>query len=318
MVFVLGSEPRKTRLALLFTLIGIALILAVLRDVFRTLFPYAEKITASRVVAKAFWRGLHRLGVRRPPVLYAAGPLAFVVVIGGWFVLSAVGWALVYWPHMPSAFSFAAGLDAPTRGGFFDALYFSLGTQATVGYGDIVPTSPWLMMSATLQALCGLGFLLAALSWYLAIGQALSQCRSLAHKVALIREAEPHAEVAVTRMDPEAAVRILDDLAIRLVAVRAEFLRFPITYYYGSSDERFSLPAVLPYLVWLAEEGGRESSPEETRFYAAVLRGAIDHFSSTVASRFLGVSPSLSHRVLEQYAADHLRDEYPRDSPSSA
>jgi hypothetical protein len=80
---------------------------------------------------------------------------------------------------MPSAFAFGEGLDAPSRGGFVDALYFSLGTQATLGYGDIVPTNPWLKMGATLQALSGLGVLLAALSWYLAIGQALSQYHSL-------------------------------------------------------------------------------------------------------------------------------------------
>lgn len=305
-------------MALSFTLIGITLILAVLRDIFRTLFPYTEKITASRMVAKVLWRGLHRLGVHRPQVLYAAGPLAFLTVVGGWFVLLAVGWALVYWPHMSSAFSFGEGLDAATRSGFLDALYFSLGTQATVGYGDIVPTNPWLMMSATLQALCGLGVLLAALSWYLAIGQAFSQCRSLAHKVALLKEAEPHAEVALTRMNPEAVVPILDDLAVRLVAVRAEFLRFPITYYYGSSDERLSLPAVLPYLVWLAEEGSRESCPEETRFYAAVLGRAIEHFSATVASRFLGVSPSPSHQILQEYASDHLCAQHLAYPPSSA
>ena len=69
-------------MALLFTLIGIALIFTVLRDVFRTLFPYAEKIAASKVVAKALWRGLHRLGIPRPPVLYVTGPLAFLTVVG--------------------------------------------------------------------------------------------------------------------------------------------------------------------------------------------------------------------------------------------
>ncbi len=301
---------------LLFTLIGIALIFAVFRDVFRTLFPYAEKVTASKVVAKAFWRALHRLGVRRPVMLYLAGPVAFLAVIGGWFILSATGWALVYWPHMASEFSFGAGQDTATRGGFFDALYFSLGTQATLGYGDIVPTNPWLMMSAVLQAICGLGLLLAALSWYLSISQALSQCRSLADAVTLVREAEPDAEVAVTGMDPEGTSRILDDLARQLVAVRANFLRFPITYYYGNTDEHSSLPAVLPYLVWLAEEGGREGCPPETRFYAAVLRAAIDGFSATIASRFLGVSPSPSHRVLEEYAIDHLCARYPGDLPS--
>ena len=98
-------------MAIFFTLMGIALILAVLRDVFRTLFPYTKKITASRVVAKVLWRGFHRLGVRRPQVLYAAGPLAFLAVVRGWFALSAVGWALVYWPHMSRAFYFGEGLD---------------------------------------------------------------------------------------------------------------------------------------------------------------------------------------------------------------
>ena len=117
-------------------------------------------------------------------------------------------------------------------------------------------------------------------------------------------------------MEPEATVRILDDLAVRLAAVRAEFLRFPISYYYGSSDARSSLPAELPYLVWLAEEGSRESCPEEMRLYAAVLGRAIEHFSATVASRFLGISPSPSHRVLEEYASDHLCAQHPAYPPS--
>ena len=289
-------------------LIGITLIFAAFIDVFRTLFPdaggLALRLTLSRLVAKALWQGLHRLGVRRPRLLYAAGPVAFLATIVGWFMLLGLGWALVYWPYMPSSFAFGEGLDAAARSGFVDALYFSLGTQATLGYGDIVPTNPWLMMGATFQAFSGLGVLLAALSWYLAIGQALSQCRSLAHRITLAREAEPSAELALTGMEPEATRLLLDSFATRLVAVRGELLRFPITYYYGSRDERSSLPAVLPYLVWLTEEGSRESCPPETRFYAAVLRSAIDHFSATVASRFLDSAPS--HRVLQEYSRDHL------------
>jgi Ion channel len=295
---------------LLTSLIGITLIFAVFRDVFHTLFPYAGKLAVSSLVAKAFWRGLHRLGVRRPQLLYAVGPVAFLATIGGWFVLLAFGWALIYWPHMPSAFAFGEGLDATTRGSFADALYFSLGTQATLGYGDIVPTNPWLMMGTTLQAMSGLGVLLAALSWYLAINQALSQCRSLAHRITLVREAEPYAELAVTRMKPEATRLLLDDFATRLAAVRGEFLRFPITYYYGTNDEHSSLPTAVPYLVWLAEEGGREDRPPEVRIYAATLHGAIDHFSATIASRFLDVAPS--PRVLQEYSRDHLCERHPK------
>ena len=226
-------------------------------------------------------------------------------------MLLAVGWALVYWPYMPSSFAFGEGLDAAARSGFVDALYFSLGTQATLGYGDIVPTNPWLMMGATFQAFSGLGVLLAALSWYLAIGQALSQCRSLAHRITLAREAEPSAELALTSMEPELTKQILDDFATRLVAVRGELLRFPITYYYGSRDERSSLPAVLPYLTWLAEEAEMEDRPPEVRLYAAMLQRAIDHFSATIASRFLGVAPS--RRVLQEYSRDHLYERHTGD-----
>jgi hypothetical protein len=72
---------------LLLTLIGIALILAVFTDVFLTLFPDAGKLTVSRLVVKGFWRGLHRLGIRRPKLLYAAGSVAFLATIGQmWFV----------------------------------------------------------------------------------------------------------------------------------------------------------------------------------------------------------------------------------------
>jgi hypothetical protein len=45
---------------------GIVLILAVLRDMFRTLFPYAEKITTSKVIAKVLWRGLRLYSQNRP------------------------------------------------------------------------------------------------------------------------------------------------------------------------------------------------------------------------------------------------------------
>jgi hypothetical protein len=77
--------------ALLLTLIGATLICAVFIDVFRTLFPYDGKLTASRLVAKTSWRGFHRLGVRRPRLLYAVGPVSFLATIGAWVILLGLG-----------------------------------------------------------------------------------------------------------------------------------------------------------------------------------------------------------------------------------
>lgn len=70
-------------LAPLIMLIGITPIFAAFIDVFRTLFPDTGKLTLGRLVAKALWQGLHRLGVRRHGLLYAAGPVAFLATIVG-------------------------------------------------------------------------------------------------------------------------------------------------------------------------------------------------------------------------------------------
>jgi hypothetical protein len=145
------------------------------------------------------------------------------------------------------------------------------------------------------------------LSWYLLITLAHSRRRGLAHKIALLSEAELRTGKAITRTNPKAATQILGDLATSVVAVRGDLLQYPITYYYRDGDERSSLPAHLPYLLWLAEEGTREGCPSEIILRAAVLRGAVEDFSATVASRFLKVPPSPVERVLEEYARDHLR-----------
>lgn len=287
------------------TLIGVGLILAVWADVFRTLFYPAEKGVGSRVIAGVFWRGS-----RHPVARSVVGPITFLTVAALWFVLSATGWAFVYLPHVPDAFSFEAAsppYDAATSDAFFTALYFSLVTQTTVGYGDIVPVDVWLQLLAGLEAFSGLALLFCALSWYLSIVSTHTRRHSLAHKIALLGEAELRTGRAITQGDPEAAAQILDDLAMRLVAVRSDLLRYPITYYYRDRDERSALPALLPYLFWLAQEGTREGCPSEVILRAAVLRGAVEDFSATIASRFLKVSPSPVERVLEEYAEDHLR-----------
>lgn len=97
-------------------------------------------------------------------MLSLAGPSTLVAVIAGWVVLLWAGWALVYWPRLPEQFSFSPGIDPRIRGGFVDALYLSLMTMTTLGYGDVTPSTGWMRILATLQALTGFGLLTASVT----------------------------------------------------------------------------------------------------------------------------------------------------------
>ncbi|GAA3309170.1 hypothetical protein GCM10020295_73130 [Streptomyces cinereospinus] len=52
--------------------------------------------------------------------------------MGGTVVL---GWAIVYWPHMPAAFTFSPGSEAAQEPALLDSVYLSLVTVATLGLG---------------------------------------------------------------------------------------------------------------------------------------------------------------------------------------
>jgi Ion channel len=104
---------------------------------------------------------LFRRAGRRHQRLSLAGPVAFVTVIATWAGLLVLGWALLFWPHMPSGFRFDAGVEAGGPG-FVHALNVSLVTLTTLGFGDITPTSNALRLILPLEALLGFGLLSAS------------------------------------------------------------------------------------------------------------------------------------------------------------
>ena len=52
---------------------------------------------------------------------------------------------------------------------FLDALYLSVITITTVGYGDMVPLSPWVKTLSALEGLVGIGFIGVALGHYFSV-----------------------------------------------------------------------------------------------------------------------------------------------------
>ncbi len=293
-------------MSLLLTLLGVALVAVALRDAFQGLFRPNGGGVLGLWLMRVVWKAFRLVGAWRPAALELAGAAALLSVIGAWTSLVTVGSALVYWPRMPGRFLLASGLDPSVNRGFLDALYLSLVTLATLGYGDITPTGAWLRMLASLEALIGFGLLTAAISWVLSIYPVLSRRRTLARQVTLLEGSERETGVAVERVGTEQAVRTLEELTSHVVAAEGNLVQFPITYYFHGGEERNSLPVALPYLLRLAERAGSEASPPEVRLWAGMLRRAVEDLTERIASRaFLDLGGASTEEILKAYADDH-------------
>ena len=289
---------------LLSTAAGVALIGLVGRDAFDALFHAEGRGVFSRQITRAVWQTFRHVGARRER-LSLAGPVAFVAVIATWAGLLVLGWALVFWPHMPGDFRFDAGLDA--RGpDFVNALNVSLVTLTTLGFGDITPTSQALRLILPLEALLGFGLLSAIISWLVSIYPALSRRRSLAYEISLLRAAEAEDDVSLDDLTPDTVDRLLAELTSRLVAVERDLVHFPISYYFSAEDPRFSLPVAAPYLLEVARRGMDETQPMIVRFRSRLLMQAIDDLARTTATRFHGSGATTPEDLLRGYGRDHL------------
>jgi voltage-gated potassium channel len=83
------------------------------------------------------------------------------------FFLLALLWAVVYMlvdRAMPGSFVFTAGSDSARSMNGFTALYFSVVTLCTVGFGDIVPVSGAARMLAMFEGAAGVFFIAVILS----------------------------------------------------------------------------------------------------------------------------------------------------------
>lgn len=274
--------------------LGGLLVALALADVFRTLGHPRGRGGLSRAVAETVWR----VGRRR----VWTGPAAMAAVVGSWAALVVTGWALVYLPHLPDGFVLADGLDRTSRGGLLDALYLSLVTATTLGFGDIVPSARWLRLAVPVEGLVGFALLTAAVSWVLQIYPALTRRRALAIRLTLLRRVGAERE-------PAALAGVLRELAAAVVRVRTDLAQHPVTYYFRDGDPASALPVVIGYAGALATTEAEEVDPA-TRLGAALLRCALRDLADVLDDRFLHVGGTTA-QILAAYAADHDRGAAP-------
>ena len=285
----------------LLTVLGIAVVLIGLFDMYHSLLHPSGKGPLSARVLAAVWRLSratgHRLGS-------AVGPAGMIAVVVLWVLLQGVGWALVYLPHVPGGFVYSSGVDPAEYPDAAEALYVSLVTLATLGFGDVVATDPWIRLASPLEALTGFALLTAALTWFTQIYPPLSRRRSLALELRSLADVD-YAD-GIGEEDPTTAARVLDGLAAEVAKARIDFTQHTETYYFQEEDPDLSLARQLSYALELQERAAA-SSARQVRTGALRLGGALEHLAQKLAEDFLGPRGTPAE-VFAAYAADHGRE----------
>lgn len=280
----------------LWTVLGAGLVLLMLVDVFRTLlYPHGTG-PVGRAIMRGFWLVSRKLRGRGS---FIAAPLAMAAVIGAWASLAAIGWALLYLPHLPAGFVHGPGV--PQRGDFAEALYISLVTLSTLGFGDIVPANPLLRLVVALQAVAGFGLLTATVTWILQTYPALNRRRTLARQLNLFREAAGPA--GVLSLEPLHAAGLLESMAGNVASVSTDLLAFHETYYFREIEQRGSLPATVAYAQELASQAQGSDSPE-LQFAGRMLHASLDALAEVLRGKF-GHSGTTSSDVFDSYELHH-------------
>ena len=280
----------------LLTAVGAALIVLMIADVFLTLlYPHGSG-PVGRTIMRAFWLVSKKV---RGGASSIAAPLAMAAVIAAWATFAAVGWALLYLPHLPDGFSYSS--DIPRQADFAEALYISLVALSTAGFGEIVAVHPVLRLVMAFQAVAGFGLLTATVSWILQTYPALSRRRALAHQLNLFREAAGPAGIA--SLEARHAAGMLESMAENVAAVSIDLLSFNETYYFHEVEQRGSLPATLAYADQLASEA-QGSGNAELQFAGRMLYAALDDLAEVLRGKFGHVGDTSSD-VFDHYELHH-------------
>ncbi|MBC2906642.1 potassium channel family protein [Streptomyces cupreus] len=280
------------------SLVGAVVVMVILRDVFHTLWHPTRHGGLSRIVITALWRLSARTSPRRRAA-GVAGPLGMACVVAMWTCGVALGWAVIYWPHMPEGFVFSSTLEPAEHSRPVDALYISLVIVGTLGLGDIAPAEAWLRVVAPLESLVGFALLTATVSWVLGIFPALARRRTLALRICHLR----CAGLTDEELNSDAGATVLDTLAADFARVSVDFAQYPESYYFHDGTGDTALAPNIGYAAELADRT-RQSRHPAARIASAVLAAALDDLAAVLDERFLHTE-GRRPQILAAYARDH-------------
>jgi hypothetical protein len=181
----------------LWAALGVLLLMLVAYDVYATiLHARARGGPVSETLNRNVWRAVRFFAFRLPRqrrhrLLNIVGPLLLPSLIGVFIVLLIVGFAFIYYPHMPSQFT----VENEAGGNrWLESLYFSGITLTTVGYGDIMPRTTAMRFVALLEGATGFSLISLGITYLVTVYRALERKRAVA--LSFYHQAEEGADVA--------------------------------------------------------------------------------------------------------------------------
>lgn len=289
------------------TLLGAALTLLALVDVFLTVLHVDTDGPIAWAVFQAVWRvimgAVRAVPATRRSLIALAGPTMVVVTFTLWIGIFILGFALIYWPHM----GLFRAEDEYALFGFLEALYFSGVTATVLGYGDLTPMHGGLRIVSFLQSGLGFALLTGIVAYLINVISGVTERNTLALRLREATDRTSDGTVAVIRSLRHEEI---GDLRMRLQTLleamqhnHQKMHELPIlNLFYRSKDPMYSPELML-------------QSAAQIAIAARVVSADPRHRRLTPASEELGqVATEIMKLIASQYLSKELRNGL--DSPA--
>jgi len=230
-----------------------------------------------------------RLAGRRHRILSMTGPIVLVSSVLVWAMIPWIGWVLLYSANPRSLVRAQGGVPADLA----DRIYFTGYTMFTLGNGDFVPNGSFWEIATSWASLNGLFMLTLAVTYLLAIIEAVVAKRSFASQVwTLGHDAEEFILHTWNGHGFPAVELQIVSLMEQLQLVTEQHHAYPMLHFYHEAEKRQSVAhnlAVFSEVLLTYAHG----IVEEVRPAPAALlpaQRAIEEFLDTLRSAF--VEPS--------------------------
>lgn len=289
--------------------LGAAVVAMVGYDVLTTTVSVTSRSgPLTSAVNRGVWLLVHVIARRDDsPLVRAAGPLSVALSVTVWLLVLWAGWALVFSSDPDAVVRSSSNLPADASERWLFAGY----TLYTLGYGNLLPTGPWEIVS--IVALIN-GFSLATLSitYLVPIVAAATERRKLAGVISAAGTTPEQLVAALHDAHGFGALdRLLRELTPEVLLTAERHLAYPVIHHFHGRDRRSAFaPAVVALddavtLLDAAVRGPQRPNAASIRMW----RRAVDSLLELVEMerpRSGPEPPPPSLEVLERLGVEHV------------